>query len=184
MFSTIFASPPILGQDYLVQLLVISRRPCSCVLRSQFEFCLPVGLPGRCLSAVLCVVSLAHPAGVTRLGRERRVALPPMLNSIQRLLNFDGCTNPQFSSPDGLGQVGVAGFLTGLVFGVHLSIAGCCLAINGIVLSRLVRRGRRNWQSLRGSSWKLCLDLNFRTCTKVSSVYTYSFEGVLLGKTC
>lgn len=66
-----------------------------------------------------------------------------MLISIQRLLDFEGCTNPQFSRADGLGRVGVAGFLTGIVFGVHLSIAGCCLAINGLVLSRLVRqRGR------------------------------------------
>ena len=61
-----------------------------------------------------------------------------MLHSIQRLLDFDGCTNPQFKHTDGLGRVGVAGFVTGLVFGVHLSIAGCCLAINGLVLSRLV----------------------------------------------
>lgn len=64
---------------------------------------------------------------------------PLMLGSIQRLLDFDGCTNPQFSRADGLGRVGIAGFLTGVVFGVHLSIAGCCLAINGLVLSRLVR---------------------------------------------
>ncbi|CAM9885043.1 unnamed protein product, partial [Ectocarpus sp. 13 AM-2016] len=87
--------------------------------------------------AVGCVSCL--PRWSTRPGRERDTTLPLMLNSIQRLLNFDGCTNPQFSSPDGLGQVGVAGFLTGLVFGVHLSIAGCCLAINGIVLSRLLQ---------------------------------------------
>lgn len=66
---------------------------------------------------------------------------PLMLGSFQRLLDFDGCTNPQFSRADGLGRVGVAGFLTGIVFGVHLSIAGCCLAINGLVLSRLVRNG-------------------------------------------
>lgn len=63
-----------------------------------------------------------------------------MLESIQRLLDFDGCTNPQFSRVDGLGRVGVAGFLTGVAFGVHLSLAGCCLAINGLVLSRLVRK--------------------------------------------
>eukprot|EP00904_Undaria_pinnatifida_P000818 jgi/Undpi1/10737/HiC_scaffold_29.g13185.m1 len=62
-----------------------------------------------------------------------------MLDSIQRLLEFDGCTNPQFRRADGLGRVGVAGFVTGLVFGVHLSIAGCCLAINGLVLSRLLQ---------------------------------------------
>lgn len=66
-----------------------------------------------------------------------------MLVSIQRLLDFDGCSNPQFSRADGLGRVGVAGFLTGMVFGVHLSIAGCCLAINGLVLSRLVRQESR-----------------------------------------
>lgn len=62
-----------------------------------------------------------------------------MLDAIQRLLNFEGFANPQFRRPDGLGRVGVAGFVTGLVFGVHLSIAGCCLAINGLVMSRLVR---------------------------------------------
>jgi len=78
-----------------------------------------------------------------------------MLISIQRLLDFDGCTNPQFSRADGLGRVGVAGFLTGVVFGVHLSIAGCCLAINGLVLSRLVRqrqgqKGMGEQRSLEG----------------------------------
>lgn len=64
-----------------------------------------------------------------------------MLNAIQRLLDFEGCRNPQFRRTDGLGRVGVAGFVTGLVFGVHLSIAGCCLAINGLVLSRSVSAG-------------------------------------------
>lgn len=67
----------------------------------------------------------------------------PMLGALQRLLDFDGCTNLQFSRADGLGRVGVAGFLTGLVFGVHISIAGCCLAINGLVLSRLVSPQQR-----------------------------------------
>ncbi len=74
-----------------------------------------------------------------------------MLISIQRLLDFEGCTNPQFSRADGLGRVGVAGFLTGIVFGVHLSIAGCCLAINGLVLSRLVRQGGERQE--RGGGW-------------------------------
>lgn len=61
-----------------------------------------------------------------------------MLDVIQRALDFEGYRNPQFSRTDGLGRVGVAGFVTGLVFGVHLSILGCCLLINGLVLSRLV----------------------------------------------
>lgn len=62
-----------------------------------------------------------------------------MLDAIQSALDFEGYRNPQFSRKDGLGRVGVAGFVTGLVFGVHLSILGCCLAINGLVLSKLVR---------------------------------------------
>lgn len=61
-----------------------------------------------------------------------------MLDAIQSLLDFEGCVNPQFGRDDGLGKVGVAGFATGLVFGVHLTIAGCFLATNGLVLSRLV----------------------------------------------
>lgn len=63
-----------------------------------------------------------------------------MLDTIQRVLDFEGYQNPQFGRTDGLGRVGVAGFVTGLVFGVHLSIAGCCIAIKGLVLSRLVSK--------------------------------------------
>lgn len=61
-----------------------------------------------------------------------------MLDAIQRILNFEGHSNPQFGDKHGLGRVGVAGFITGLVFGVHLSLAGCCLVVNGLVLSRTV----------------------------------------------
>ncbi|CAM9933866.1 unnamed protein product [Ascophyllum nodosum] len=62
-----------------------------------------------------------------------------MLDAIQRRLNFEGSVNPQFQRVDGLGRVGVAGFATGLVFGLHLSIIGCSIAINGLVLSRLLQ---------------------------------------------
>lgn len=80
------------------------------------------------------------PLLLARLPPDHRREVSRMLDSLQRLLDFHGCTNFQFSRADGLGRVGVAGFLTGLVFGVHLSIAGCCLTINGLVLSRLVSR--------------------------------------------
>lgn len=63
-----------------------------------------------------------------------------MLDAIQKTLDFEGYRNPQFNRSDGLGRVGVAGFVTGLVFGIHLSILGCCVLINGLVLSRLVSR--------------------------------------------
>ncbi|CAM9936028.1 unnamed protein product, partial [Discosporangium mesarthrocarpum] len=62
-----------------------------------------------------------------------------MLDRIQRALNFDGWTNPQFKRDDGLGRIGLAGFLIGLVLGIHLSIIGCHLVIKGLVLSRLLQ---------------------------------------------
>lgn len=113
-----------------------------------------------------------------------------MLDALQRLLDFDGCTNLQFSRTDGLGRVGVAGFLTGLVFGVHLSIAGCCLAINGLVLSRLVSRqqemadrrgvGREfsadraveSWGCVLGSQSKLAFVTGIGKCYQVTRMRT------------
>lgn len=44
---------------------------------------------------------------------------------IQYVLNFEFCTNPQFTSSQGLGRVGFIGITLGIVAGFHL----CCVLI-------------------------------------------------------
>jgi hypothetical protein len=45
-----------------------------------------------------------------------------LLVRLQALLNFEGCVNQQFSKKTGNGRIGVAGFLLGTVFGLHLAV--------------------------------------------------------------
>jgi protein-S-isoprenylcysteine O-methyltransferase len=46
-----------------------------------------------------------------------------LLEKIQEVTNFKGCERyPQFSTPVGLGRVGVGGFFLGVVLGIHLSV--------------------------------------------------------------
>lgn len=63
-----------------------------------------------------------------------------MLNAIQRVLDFEDHVNPQFKEVDGLGRVGVAGFATGLILGVHLSLIGCYAAFPAVIPFLVVSR--------------------------------------------
>jgi hypothetical protein len=45
-----------------------------------------------------------------------------MTEYIQDVLNFRGCTSPQFKE-NGLGKIGTTGFMIGLVGGTHFGIA-------------------------------------------------------------
>lgn len=67
-----------------------------------------------------------------------KLPLLTMLDAIQRVLDFKGHLNPQFSNKYGLGRIGVAAFGTGLVFGVHATVAACCFVVNGLALSLIV----------------------------------------------
>jgi hypothetical protein len=44
------------------------------------------------------------------------------LRKIQSALNFEGCLNPAFRDTRGVGRNGVAGFVLGALFGVHLVV--------------------------------------------------------------
>ena len=50
-----------------------------------------------------------------------------LLKSLQAALNFQGCTNPAFKDPQGIGRIALAGFLLGVTLGLHLAIVLCAL---------------------------------------------------------
>ena len=49
---------------------------------------------------------------------------------IQAVLDFEGWESPQFRAKSGLGRVGLAGFLLGCVFGIHLGLIGILALIS------------------------------------------------------
>jgi hypothetical protein len=51
------------------------------------------------------------------------------MDFLQAKLNFEGWQSPQFESSEGLGRIGLSGFLLGIFFGAHLTL---------VVLSALV----------------------------------------------
>jgi hypothetical protein len=63
-----------------------------------------------------------------------------MLDNFQKVLNFDGCINVQFTE-NGLGKIGTTGFVLGLVGGIHigiavtLSILSCMMPLSAFVWS-------------------------------------------------
>lgn len=49
------------------------------------------------------------------------------VDRLQGMLDFEGCTSPQFATKVGLGRIGLAGFFLGSVFGA--SCAVLCLSL-------------------------------------------------------
>lgn len=49
------------------------------------------------------------------------------LARIQGALNFEGWPGPHFKDNTSLGRVGVAGFLLGVLGGIHMTIAANCI---------------------------------------------------------
>lgn len=48
-----------------------------------------------------------------------------MIASIQKSLNFEGCANPIWKDSKGIGKIATAGFVLGVLFGLHLAVVLC-----------------------------------------------------------
>jgi hypothetical protein len=64
------------------------------------------------------------------------------LDKLQYTLEFAGCDNTQFQG-DGIGKIGVAGFLLGIACGIHISLTFTCLILKlwipvSVILSPLL----------------------------------------------
>jgi hypothetical protein len=56
-----------------------------------------------------------------------------LLNNIQNILNFNGCTNVQFQK-NGIGKIGTTGYVLGLLGGLHIGFLISCNVFSNIML--------------------------------------------------